>query len=310
MTGAVLPGGADAVIMREETREQPDRIEALAAPELGEHIRRAGEDVAAGEVVFRAGQVLRPAALGVLASLGLTEVRVHRRPRVAVLGTGDELVPLGQPLGPGQIHDSSAIALQALLAAMGAEPTYLGIGRDEPAALRAKILEGTAHDVLLTTGGVSVGDYDLVKSVLGELGQMDFWKVAMQPGKPLAFGRIGDTHVFGLPGNPVSSLVVFEIFVRPALRRLQGHRVLEKARFKATLLQPITKRNARRQFLRAVVGCEGGHFTVQLTGAQHSHMLTSVARANALVILPEGDHRYLPGDRLSFFFLDDEAGYA
>lgn len=310
MTGAVLPAGADAVIMREETREHPDRIEALGAVEPGENIRRAGEDVAEGELVFKAGQTLRPAALGVLASLGLAEVRVHRRPSVGILGTGDELVPLGEPLAPGQIHDSSAVALQALVSAMGAVPVHLGIARDDREVLRAKILEGARCDVLLTTGGVSVGDYDLVKDVLGELGQMDFWKVNMQPGKPLAFGRVGGAHVFGLPGNPVSSLVAFEIFVRPALRRLAGHAVVEKPRFKATLLQPITKRNPRRQFLRAMVECEGGTFTVILTGAQHSHLLTSVARANALVILPEGEANYLPGDKLSFLFLDEDGGYS
>jgi molybdopterin molybdotransferase len=191
---------------------------------------------------------------------------------------------------------------------MGAVPIHLGIARDRRDHLEAKIREGLTYDVLLTTGGVSVGDYDLVKDVLGELGDMNFWKVDMQPGKPLAFGRIGATRVFGLPGNPVSSLVSFEVFVRPALRAMAGHRQLERPRFTATLLQPLPKRNVRRQFLRAVVWSEGGHFTAMLTGPQGSHQLTSVARANAIAILPEGAHSYMPGDRVSFFFLDEGPG--
>lgn len=308
MTGAPLPDGADAVIMREETREFDHRIEALASVALGEHIRRAGEDVRKGAVVFAAGHALNPAALGVLASLGFAEVTVHRRPTVAILGTGDELVPLGQPLGAGQIHDSSAIALEALVRGMGGVPTHLGIARDDVNDLRAKIKQGARHDVLLTTGGVSVGDHDLVKAVLGELGELHVWRINMQPGKPLAFGRIGEALVFGLPGNPVSSLVAFEVFVRPALRALQGHRRLQRAQFKATLLQPIAKRQVRRQYLRAVVDSEGGSFTVLLTGPQGSHQLTSVAMANALVVLPEGEHQYMPGDRLPFWFLDEDMG--
>jgi molybdopterin molybdotransferase len=308
MTGAPLPEGADAVIMREETREFEDRIEALAPVAIDEHIRRAGEDVKKGAVVFAGGHALNPAALGVLASLGFSEVTVRRRPTVAILGTGDELVPLGQPLGAGQIHDSSAIALEALVRGMGALPIPLGIARDDAADLRAKILEGAHHDVLLTTGGVSVGDHDLVKTVLGELGELDVWRINMQPGKPLAFGRIGGTLVFGLPGNPVSSLVAFEVFVRPALRALQGHQRLHRPQFKATLLQPITKQQVRRQYLRAVVDSEGGSFNVMLTGPQGSHQLTSVARANALLVLGEGERRYLPGDRLPFWFLDEDMG--
>jgi molybdopterin molybdotransferase len=308
MTGAPLPEGADAVIMREETREFDDRIEALAPVALGEHIRRAGEDVRKGAVVFAGGHALNPAALGVLASLGFSEVTVHRRPTVAILGTGDELVPLGQPLGAGQIHDSSAIALEALVRGMGGLPTHLGIARDDADDLRAKIREGAHHDVLLTTGGVSVGDHDLVKAVLGELGELHVWRINMQPGKPLAFGRIGDTLVFGLPGNPVSSLVAFEVFVRPALRALQGHQRLHRPQFKATLLQPITKQQPRRQYLRAVVDSEGGSFNVMLTGPQGSHQLTSVARANALLVLGEGERRYMPGDRVPFWFLDEDMG--
>lgn len=308
MTGAPLPDGADAVIMREETRELGDRIEALAAVAPDEHIRRAGEDVRQGAVVFAGGHALNPAALGVLASLGFSEVTVRRRPTVAILGTGDELVPLGQPLGAGQIHDSSAIALEALVRGMGGLPTYLGIARDDADDLRAKIKEGAEHDVLLTTGGVSVGDHDLVKAVLGELGELHVWRINMQPGKPLAFGRIGDTLVFGLPGNPVSSLVAFEVFVRPALRALQGHQRLHRPQFKATLLQPITKQQPRRQYLRAVVDSEGGSFNVMLTGPQGSHQLTSVARANALLVLSEGERRYMPGDRVPFWFLDEDMG--
>ncbi|HEY9721927.1 MAG TPA: gephyrin-like molybdotransferase Glp [Oscillatoriaceae cyanobacterium] len=307
MTGAPMPEGADAVVMREDTREHPDRVEVLLPAEHGEHVRRVGDDIPADSRVLEAGTVLNPSALGVLASIGVGRIAVVRRPRVALLATGDELVELGQPLGPGQIRNSSAHALEAAIAAMGAVPVPLGIARDDRAELTAKLHEGARADLLVTTGGVSVGDYDLVREVLTSLGQLDLWRVNMQPGKPLAFGHIDGCPVLGLPGNPVSSMVAFELFVRPAIRRLQGHTALAHARVPVVLDAPMTKKNARRQYLRAVVRLVDGAFHADLTGPQGSHMLTSMARANALVILPEGTRSYAAGDRVEGHLLGEGA---
>ncbi|MDB5096813.1 MAG: molybdopterin molybdenumtransferase MoeA [Cyanobacteria bacterium RYN_339] len=310
MTGAPIPAGADAVVMREETREAPDRVEILVEPEPAEHIRRLGEDVPRGSTVFEAGELLNPAALGVLASIGVAEVDVIRRPRVALLATGDELVPVEAPLAPGQIHDSTGPALEALLTRLGAVPVPLGTARDEIEDLRAKIAEGARHDLLITTGGVSVGDHDLVKVVLGELGEMAFWKVNMQPGKPLAFGAVGDTPVLGLPGNPVSSLVAFELFVRPAVRRMQGHARVQRPRLTVRLSHLLEKRMERRQFVRAWVHVEDGAYQACSTGPQGSHVLTSVARGNALLDLPPGAHRFEAGTLVQAILLEEGEAYA
>jgi molybdopterin molybdotransferase len=310
MTGAPLPRGADAVVMREETHEAPDQVQILVAPEPNENIRRAGEDVQAGSVVFRAGDLLNPAALGVLASLGVAAVDVIRRPRVALLATGDEIVGIDQPLAPGQIRDSSGPALAALVTRLGAVPVVLGVARDNADDLRGKIAEGARHDLLLTTGGVSVGDHDLVKQVLGELGSMNFWKVNMQPGKPLAFGKVGDTPVVGLPGNPVSSLVAFELFVRPAIRRMQGHARIQRPRVAVKLTSAIEKRMERRQFVRAWVQVEDGGYVAASTGPQGSHVLTSVARGNALLDLPAGPQRFEPGTWVKALLLEEGEAYA
>jgi molybdopterin molybdotransferase len=310
MTGAPLPNGADAVVMREETRESKETVEILVAPEPAEHIRRAGEDVPRGSTVFQAGDVLGPAALGVLASIGCSMIEVVRRPRIALLATGDELVDVDQPLAPGQIHNSTAYALEALITRLGAIPVQLGIAPDDRDILRARIQEGARHDLLITTGGVSVGDHDLVKEVLGELGEMDFWRVNMQPGKPLAFGMVGRTPVIGLPGNPVSSLVAFELFVRPAIRRLAGHTQLLRPRVLARLAQSLEKRGDRRQFHRAWVHVEAGSYIATSTGPQGSHVLTSVARGNALMDLPEGPRSYAAGELVEVILLEEGESYA
>jgi molybdopterin molybdotransferase len=310
MTGAPIPEGADAVVMREETREAPERVEILVEPEPAEHIRRQGEDVARGSTVFEAGELLNPAALGVLASIGVAEVEVVRRPRVALLATGDELVPIEAELAAGQIHDSTGPALEALLTRLGAVPVPLGVARDDRAELVAKVQEATQYDLLLTTGGVSVGDHDLVKAVLGELGEMAFWKVNMQPGKPLAFGAVGQTPVLGLPGNPVSSLVAFELFVRPAVRRLQGHARVQRPRVAVTLTHALEKRMERRQFVRAWVHVEEGRYVACSTGPQGSHVLTSVARGNALLDLPAGAHRFEAGAQVPALLFEEGEAYA
>jgi molybdopterin molybdotransferase len=307
MTGAPIPEGADAVVMREETREAPkaeNSVEILVAPEEAENIRRAGEDIRRGSRVMPAGAVVSPAAIGVMASIGLVKVEVVRRPRVALLATRDELVEVGQPLQPGQIRASSSYALEALIRQMGAVPVNLGIAKDDPVDLRVKILKGTQCDMLITTGGVSVGDYDLVKEILADVGQMNLWKVNKQPGKPQAIGVIDGTPVVGLPGNPVSSLVAFEVFVRPAIRRMQGHKRLHKPPTQVELLGAYDKRNERRQFLRAQVHMKKNAFIATLGGAQGSHQLSGVARANGLVVLPEGKRQYAAGDHVDGFLLD------
>ncbi len=310
MTGAPLPEGAEAVVMREDTHEHADRVEVRCPAAPGEHVRRAGEDVAAGQVVCRAGTPLKPAVIGVLASIGAAEVLAVRRPRVAILATGDELVGLADALGPGQIRASSSYALEALVEAAGAEPIQLGIARDTRADLAARMAEGARADLLITTGGVSVGDHDLVKEVLAASGEMAFWRINMQPGKPLAFGHVAGTPVIGLPGNPVSTLVGFELFVRPAIRKLQGHAHLRRPPVRASLAAEHVKRGDRRQFLRAEVTWEVGGFVARLEARQGSHQLSGMARGNALVVLPEGPGRYAAGDAVEVVLLEEIESYA
>ena len=310
MTGAPLPEGAEAVVMREDTTEAADRVAVRCPAEPGENVRRAGEDVAPGAVVAQAGDTLKPALIGVLASIGVAEVLAVRRPRVAILATGDELVGLEAPLGPGQIRASSSYALEALVAAAGADPVSLGIARDTREDLAARMAEGARADLLLTTGGVSVGDHDLVKEVLEAGGEMAFWRINMQPGKPLAFGRVGGTPVIGLPGNPVSTLVGFELFVRPAIRKLQGQARLRRPAVRAALAADHVKAGERRQFLRAHVTWTPGGFTARLEASQGSHQLSGMARGNALVVLPEGPGRFGAGDLVEVVLLEEIEAYA
>ena len=310
MTGAPLPAGAEAVVMREDTTEAPDRVLVRCPADPGEHVRRAGEDIAPGDVPCRAGTPLKPAVIGVLASIGVAEVLAVRRPRVAILATGDELVGVEGALGPGQIRASSSYALEALVAAAGAIPVNLGIARDDRADLEAKMAEGATADLLLTTGGVSVGDHDLVKEVLTGAGEMAFWRIDMQPGKPLAFGRVAGTPVIGLPGNPVSTLVGFELFVRPAIRKLAGHAQLRRPPVRAALAADHEKKGARRQFLRAQVTWGPAGFTARLEAGQGSHQLSGMARGNALVVLPEGPARFAAGDLVEVVLLEEIEAYA
>ena len=225
MTGAPLPGGADAVVQSESTREEGSHVLVLEPVRPGRNIRRSGEDVARGDRVLAAGSVLGPAEIGLIASLGLPSIQVHRLPRVAIISTGSELVEVDQPLGPGQIRNSNSYSLRGQCQQLGIQATALGIVPDDYGATRELIEQGLAYDVLLTSGGVSVGEFDFVKEVQDELGvERRLWGVAMKPGKPLAFGVRDGTLVFGLPGNPVSAMVSFELFVRPALLRLMGYR--------------------------------------------------------------------------------------
>ena len=305
MTGAVIPQGADAVVPFEETDEL-ERIErggrvagevnVLAAADVGENIRLAGEDIAAGETVLPRGTTLGPAEVGVLASLGFDHAAVIRRPVVAVLTTGDELVEPPLPLTPGKIYNSNGFSIAAAVSACGGIPLTLETARDNLASLKGRLSEAIEADIVLTTAGVSRGDYDIVKDVLMEEGDIDFWTVRMRPAKPLAFGALraraadgSERRVphLGLPGNPVSALVAFEQFARPAILKALGKTRFDKPTVQAILDEPIYNTDERRVYARAVVTRRGGEYHARLTGNQSSGVLTSMARANGLAICPE-----------------------
>jgi len=291
MTGAPVPGGADAVVMVEHTVPSgPGRVRALAPVAPGEGVRAAGSDLPAGAVVFSAGERLGPGHLGVLAALGVARPRVRRRPRVAVLSTGDEVVPPEtEALVPGAIRDANRPLLAGLLGELGAEVLDLGIVPDDAAQL-ADALEAAAAaaDAVVTSGGVSVGDFDLVKQVLASLGGVQFWRVALQPGKPFAFGALGDTPLFGLPGNPVSVMVAFEQLVRPALLHRMGARALFRPRLPGRLALGVCTDPERTAFLRVSAAYRGGGWEAAPSGAQDSHVLSALARADAFAVVPAG----------------------
>jgi len=293
MTGAPIPPGADAVVMVERTSAGDDgsvTVEVAARP--GDHIRGAGDDLRAGDVVFGPQTVLTPGHLGVLASLGSREVTVVPPVRVGVLSTGDELVDGPGPLRLGQIRDSNRPTLLGLVRQAGCVPVDLGRVPDDEAAITAAVGDGVERcDALVTSGGVSVGDFDYVKVVLDRLGAMSWWQVAMKPAKPLAFGVVAGTPVFGLPGNPVSSMVSFELFARPALRRMGGHRRLFRPHVRAVADEALRRRPDGKLHLVRVVASYGpdDRYHVQPSGGQGSHMLRAMALANGLAVVPDGD---------------------
>jgi molybdopterin molybdotransferase len=298
MTGAPIPRGADTVVPKELSESSGDWV-GLGAVDPGANVRARGEDVRAGSVVLQAGSVLRPQDLGLIASLGFAQVAVHGRPRVALLSTGDEVVEPGRPRRPGQIYDANRFSLGGMVEAAGAEPLDLGIVPDVPQLLRERLLQAaSAANVVLTSGGVSVGDYDLVKSVLGEIGGIDFWQVAMQPGRPLAVGRIAQAQFFGLPGNPVASVLCFHLFVRPALWKLSGRTRLDPECVIATAIEPMRKKAGRREFKRGVLRFTDRGFEVSTTGPQGSGILSSMVAANCLIILEEPRGDVEPGERV------------
>lgn len=287
MTGAPVPDGADAVIPVEETKAQASgAVTFLTRTIAGDCIRFAGEDVAAGSIVLPAGTRLRPAGIGLCAAVGRTAVRAVPRPRVAIISTGDELVPPGQVLQPGQIYNSNLYSLAAQVEEAGGIVTQRLSSRDTPESLREVFDQCAGADLLLTSGGVSVGDYDYVKAVFAERGTIDFWRVAIRPGKPLAFGHWDSTLFFGLPGNPMSSLVTFELFVRPALRRLLGYSDTARPLIRARLTEDAVHNPGRQSFLRAVAAKIPGGHTVRPLSRQGSGMLGTGAEANALLIIP------------------------
>ncbi|HEY7787648.1 MAG TPA: gephyrin-like molybdotransferase Glp [Casimicrobiaceae bacterium] len=290
-TGAVMPRGADTVVMQERARETPTgvAITAGAVTKAGQNRRFAGEDLKRGVVVFRAGQPVRPAELGMLASLGINEVSVYRRLRVAFFSTGDELRSLGQPLAAGEIYDSNRYTLYGMLKRLNCDAVDMGVVPDVPEMLEQAFRTAAATaDVVITSGGVSVGEADFVKALLGKLGEVLFWKIAMKPGRPLAYGTIGAAHFFGLPGNPVSVMVTFYEFVRDALLVLQGRaNVAPMPVFKATLAAPIRKAPGRTEFQRAVLSPDAaGGWQVRTTGDQGSGILSSMSQANCFIVLP------------------------
>jgi molybdopterin molybdotransferase len=299
-TGGVVPDGADAVVPVEDVVEHDNGIEVAAAVERGAHVREPGLDVRAGDLVLAAGERLTPARLGALGAAGIARVVCARRPRAAILTTGTELRRPGEPLGPGQVYEANAPMLAGGLAASGAEVTVLDAVADDADALRAALERGLEADVLVTSGGVSVGPHDLVRATLAELGVEEvLWRVAVKPGKPVAFGARGATLVFGLPGNPVSSLVGFELFVRPAVLALQGAREPLPVFDEAELASTLRRGPGRDELVRAEVR-DG--IAAPLPG-QESHMIVRAARANALVHVPRGEGTLEAGSRVRFLRL-------
>jgi len=287
MTGAPMPAGADTVYPQETVERAGSRVQ-VGPIDKGVNVRFRGEDVEAGGIVIDRGSVLRPQEIGLITSLGLWQVSVHRRPRVALLSTGDEVAEPGTPRRPGQIYDANRFTLRGSIEQAGGDVLDLGIAPDLREELLARLREAAAMaDVVVTSGGVSVGAYDLVKEVLGELGTVDFWQVAMQPGRPLAFGHLGETIFFGLPGNPVASLLTFMLFVRPALWKLAGRRRLFPPTWQARTQEPLRKRTGRREFKRGVLAFADGAWRVRTTGPQGSGILSSMVAGNCLIVLEE-----------------------
>ena len=287
MTGAPMPAGADTVFLQETVERSGNQVVVGPLP-AGVNVRQRGEDVKAGAVVLSAGTVLRPQEIGVAASLGLAQLVVRQKPRVAILSTGDEVAEPGTDRKPGQIFDSNRFSLRGLVEAAGAQAVDDGIVPDRMEELHSRLLRAAEHaDVVLTSGGVSVGDYDLVKSVLQQAGGIHFWQVAMQPGRPLAAGSIGRAHFFGLPGNPVASMLTFHLFVRPALWKLAGRRDLHVQPFHATAAEPLSKKTGRREFKRGILSWAKDRWEVRTTGPQGSGILTSMTAANCFIVIEE-----------------------
>ena len=289
MTGAVLPAGADTVVVQEVTRVEEGAVWVPAGQRLGQNTRRAGEDLARGQVALAAGKRVGPAELGLIASLGIGEVAVKRRLRVAFFSTGDELASIGKPLAPGEIYDSNRYTLHGLLTRLGAEVIDMGVVPDRPEALEAALVEAAENaDAIITTGGVSVGEADFIKQVLAKLGEVKFWKLNIKPGRPMAFGKVGKAWLFGLPGNPVAVMVSYTQFALDALHRLAGLDPLPIRPLLTVLAaNPIKKQPGRREYLRGQLVAVDGQFRVKTIGNQGSGVLRSMSEANCFIVLPE-----------------------
>ncbi|MDY6795709.1 MAG: molybdopterin molybdotransferase MoeA [Actinomycetota bacterium] len=296
MTGAPMPRGADTVIPVESTQAREESVLILEALEKGWHVRLAGEDVREGETVLEPGIAVGPAEIGMLASLGYGKVRCYRRAVAGIIATGDELVGVDQELSPGKIRESNSYTTYGMVLEAGAEPRRLGMVKDEASALEDLIMRNMDEvDLFITSGGVSVGDYDMVKDVLGKLGEMNFWKVSMRPGKPQAFGHIHGKPLFGLPGNPVSVMVSFEQFVRPALLKMMGRKELLRPEVTAVMDTPIGRKRGRTELVRVVLEWREGRYHAIVTGPQGSGILRSMVLGNGLAIIGEDVGRLEPG---------------
>jgi molybdopterin molybdotransferase len=288
MTGAKMPAGTDTVIMQEHVSLHDDVIRFNPDHEAGQNVRHAGEDLTIGQVAIPAGKKLTPAELGMLASMGIEEVNVRRKLRVSFFSTGNELRSLGQPLSEGEIYDSNRYTLHGMLSRLQVEIRDMGVIPDQPDVMRQAFLQASSNaDVVITTGGVSVGDADYVKDIIAEIGKVDFWKLAIKPGRPLAFGKINDAIFFGLPGNPVAVMVTFYQFVQPTLRRVMGQTDINQTRFKVTSESSLNKKPGRVEFYRGILTTDtNGKVTVRKAGMQGSGILSTMSKANCFIILP------------------------
>ena len=305
MTGAPIPKGADAVVPVEETERGNGFVFILKTGFPGGYIRRAGEDVKRGDLVISAGDLIRPSEIGMLASMGRSFVSVYQRPSVAILCTGEELVDVGENLNGVKIVSSNSYTLAAQVRECGAIPIQLGIAKDRKDEIKEKVLQGLRSDVFISSAGVSVGDYDFVRDVLKELGvEMIFWRVAMKPGKPVAFWMFDGKPAFSLPGNPVSSMITFEQFVRPSLLKMMGHRQIFRPVIEAILKEDIRKELGKRHFVRAMVSFEKDGYCVTTTGPQGSGILRSMVKANGLIIIPESQEIVRAGEKVKVQLLN------
>ncbi|HEY7532992.1 MAG TPA: gephyrin-like molybdotransferase Glp [Nitrospiraceae bacterium] len=307
MTGAPIPKGADTVLKVEDTEPTSDSVRVFKPEPQGSNIRPQGEDVRKGECIIAKGTRIRPGEAGMLAVLAKSFVFVYQRPRVAILSTGDELADLDERFSEEKIINSNSYGIAAAVQEAGGIPFLLGIARDTPAALKEKISHGLTADILVLSGGVSMGDYDFTKAVFRDLGaEMNFWKLAIKPGQPLAFGKIQGKLAFGLPGNPVSSMVTFEQLVRPALLKMTGHRSYGRPVLRAVFQEKFRKRTDRRHFLRGVLTQEDGVFKVRTTGDQGSGILTSMVKANCLIDVSVEVEQLNPGDLVTVQLLSGD----
>ncbi len=308
MTGAPIPRGADTVLKVEDTEATPESVRVFKVEPKGANIRPQGEDVKKRDCIIARGTRLRPSEAGMLAILAKSFVFVYQRPRVAILSTGDELADLDERYSEEKIINSNSYGIAAAVQEAGGIPLLLGIARDTPEALKERISHGLNADILVLSGGVSMGDYDFTKAVFRDLGvEMNFWKLAIRPGQPLAFGKIQNTLAFGLPGNPVSSMVTFEQLVRPALLKMSGCRSYGRPVVQAVFEETFSKRGDRRHFLRGILTREEGVFKVRTTGDQGSGILTSMVKANCLIDVPVTVERLKPGDEVTVQLLIGEA---
>lgn len=306
MTGASMPKGADSVIKVEDTQaESGTKVSIFNRTDSGINVRKSGEGIKSGELVITKGTYLNSAALGVLASLGKPKLKVIKQPRVAILATGDEVVEVDEPFTQGKLYSANTYSLCSQVREAGGIPKNLGIASDEPEHLRKKIEEGLDCNLIITSGGVSMGDYDLVKSVLEEMGaEIKFWKVAIRPGKPVLFGLLKGIPVFGLPGNPVSSMISFEVFARSAILKMLGQKDNNRKEVEAFLEEDIKKKRGLQYLLRAQTRWEDGAYRTHTTGPQGSGILKSMLLANSLIVLPEDEEHLEKGKKVTVRFID------